>query len=819
MHIFTKDNKNIADKTVTRMNSLRAIALAMSALLFLFCFSGCSGEEEASREADTNVFNLFMEAIRQRQYIEAYSFINDSIALDRGELSFSSKSSNALTTQEFAERYDEVYDILGITSMSYSIISDTRNGSKRTIEYTQVYESESLGSFDASGTATLVLENNAWKVSWSPALIFSEMGWDDTVAYSRLNAKRGDILAGNEIVAETVDLVTVYALLSEFTDKDTLYARIIELEDIYSEAENQLSAFSDWNELSESEKQGKISSLANELAAERLPSYMKDYSLFKQICADGIETTFTALNDAVGMDRETFDKKLEHVYGSDGSCTLAQYYPDEIDGDTLEKLDSITGIHVAMKNYGTARYYPYGTTLSHIIGYVSHADESDVEIFNTDRDPLDGLYTLDSIVGKSGIERKYETSLRGKDGYKYFIKGSDGRNIRTLCVKEKEDGLDVNLTIDLELQQYTEKLLDLVIYGEDFTGAVVVMNPVTGAVEAIASYPDYDLNSITRGESGYYSSLIEDSRTPLVNKAVNGSYPPGSTFKAFVAAAALDQNVVSADYVFTGEIINDYWTPTGYGRWIWPAIKRSRVFNRTQPTNMTNAMLHSDNIYFADLALKTGADRFLSYMSGIGMGERAPFELTTSKSQIIGANTAMNYKLLADSGYGQGEVLISPLQLAAMFCAFRNEGNIPTPYITDSIYRTEGIKHICVETVSPSVWIPNAISESTVNQIVPMLEGVMDPEKNGTGRKLRVPDCVIAGKTGTAELDAAKTRAISWFVGFRMGMENVEDERLVLVMFDVPYTDEYTSLKFDVARELLKLETFGDPNELFSGEE
>lgn len=74
-------------------------------------------------------------------------------------------------------------------------------------------------------------------------------------------------------------------------------------------------------------------------------------------------------------------------------------------------------------------------------------------------------------------------------------------------------------------------------------------------------------------------------------------------------------------------------------------------------------------------------------------------------------------------------------------------------------------------------------------------------------------------KTGTAELDAAKTRAISWFVGFRMGMENVEDERLVLVMFDVPYTDEYTSLKFDVARELLKLETFGDPNELFSGEE
>lgn len=814
-----KENKKTTDNAWTVIKGLFAIALAMSALLLLLCLGGCSNGQEDSQEADTNVFSLFMEAIRQRQYIEAYSFINDSIAMDRGELSFSSKSSNALTTKEFSERYDEVYDILDITSMSYSIISDIRSGSKRTIEYTQVYESESLGSFDAGGTATLVLEDNTWKVLWSPTLIFPEMGWDDTVAYTKLNAKRGDILAGNEIVAETVDLITVYALLSEFADEEILYDRIIELEGLRSEAESRLSVYSDWNELTEPDKENKITSLADELAAERLPSYMKDYSLFRQICAVEIEATFAALNEAIGMDRETFDKKLEHVYGSDGSCTLVQYYPDEADGDTLEKLDSITGIHVEMKNYGTARYYPYGSTLSHIIGYVSYADESDVERFNADRDPIDGLYTLDSIVGKSGIERLYETALRGKDGYKYFIKGSDGRNIRTLCIKEKEDGLDVSLTIDLELQKYTEELLDLVIYGEDFTGAVVVMNPATGAVEAIASYPDYDLNSITRGESGYYSSLTNDSRTPLVNKAVNGSYPPGSTFKAFVAAAALDQNVVSADYVFTGEIVNDYWTPTGYGRWIWPAIKRSRVFNRTQPTNMTNAMLHSDNIYFADIALKTGADRFLSYMSGIGMGERAPFELTTSKSQMISTNTAMNYKLLADSGYGQGEVLVSPLQLATMFCAFRNGGDIPTPYITDSFYRTEGIKHVCVETVEPSVWIPNAISESTVNTIVPMLEGVMDPNKNGTGRKLGVPDCVIAGKTGTAELDAAKTRAISWFVGFRMGMENVEDERLVLVMFDVPYTDDYTSLKFDVARELLKLETSADPNELFSGED
>ena len=132
----------------------------------------------------------------------------------------------------------------------------------------------------------------------------------------------------------------------------------------------------------------------------------------------------------------------------------------------------------------------------------------------------------------------------------------------------------------------------------------------------------------------------------MISRAVDGSYPPGSTFKAFVAAAALEQNVVNENYIFTGNIVNDYWTPTGYGRWIWPAIKRTRVFNRTEPNNMTNAMLHSDNIYFADIALKIGEERFISYMEKLGLGSKLPFELGSGRSQVIGKNSEMNYKML-----------------------------------------------------------------------------------------------------------------------------------------------------------------------------
>ena len=487
--------------------------------------------------------------------------------------------------------------------------------------------------------------------------------------------------------------------------------------------------------------------------------------------------------------------------------------PDEVTVEQQEQLNAVNGVHVDTEHYGSKRYYPYGSLLAHTLGYISFATWEEIQTYNEGRDPNDGLYTTDSKVGKSGIEKLYERELRGKDGYYFFIRGTDGAVKKVIYRKDKVDGSDVMLTIDFELQQRTEELLDLVLFGTDTAGAVVVMNPKTGEVNAIASNPSYDLNRFIKGMSGdEYKALEDQENEPLKNRAARELYPPGSTFKAFTAAAALDTGTVNENYVFTGYIDNDYWKPTGYGEWPWPRIKRTRVYHRTEPMNMTNCMLHSDNIYFADVALKIGQEKFIAYFNEkLGMDKSLPYELGAARSQLYSRGSVMDNKMLADSGYGQGQVLVTPLQLAAMFSAFANNGDMPTPRIMDGLYVTDGVEYKCIRKSEYSVWMEDAISTNAINKIVPMLQGVVDPNKNGTGRSLRVTNVDVAAKTGSAEIGKDKTRMYSWFAGFRLNVAQ-EDERVVIVMLDVPDSGAYSSLKFQIARELLKLDDTPDPN-------
>ena len=228
--------------------------------------------------------------------------------------------------------------------------------------------------------------------------------------------------------------------------------------------------------------------------------------------------------------------------------------------------------------------------------------------------------------------------------------------------------------------------------------------------------------------------------------------------------------------------------------------------------NMTNCMLHSDNIYFADVALKIGQEKFIAYFNEkLGMDKSLPYELGAARSQLYSRGSVMDNKMLADSGYGQGQVLVTPLQLAAMFSAFANNGDMPTPRITDGLYVTDGVEYKCIRKSEYSVWMEDAISTNAINKIIPMLQGVVDPNKNGTGRSLRVTNVDVAAKTGSAEIGKDKTRMYSWFAGFRLNVAQ-EDERVVIVMLDVPDSGAYSSLKFQIARELLKLDDTPDPN-------
>ena len=577
--------------------------------------------------------------------------------------------------------------------------------------------------------------------------------------------------------------MTVYALLSEIAPKNVLTDEIMQ-------------------------ENAGMSEQDAEKEADRLYSD-----------AEYLNTRFSAEFDAaaaeiaavLGLDaaelRTKFGKNTNEF------ITVYQAMPDEVTVEQQERLNAVNGVHVDTEHYGSKRYYPYGSLLAHTLGYISFATWEEIQTYNEGRDPNDGLYTTDSKVGKSGIEKLYERELRGKDGYYFFIRGTDGAVKKVIYRKDKVDGSDVMLTIDFKLQQRTEELLDLVLFGTDTAGAVVVMNPKTGEVNAIASNPSYDLNRFIKGMSGdEYKALEDQENEPLRNRATRELYPPGSTFKAFTAAAALDTGTVNENYVFTGYIDNDYWKPTGYGEWPWPRIKRTRVYHRTEPMNMTNCMLHSDNIYFADVALKIGQEKFIAYFNEkLGMDKSLPYELGAASSQLYSRGSVMDNKMLADSGYGQGQVLVTPLQLAAMFSAFANNGDMPTPRITDGLYVTDGVEYKCIRKSEYSVWMEDAISTNAINKIVPMLQGVVDPNKNGTGRSLRVTNVDVAAKTGSAEIGKDKTRMYSWFAGFRLNVAQ-EDERVVIVMLDVPDSGAYSSLKFQIARELLKLDDTPDPN-------
>jgi penicillin-binding protein len=249
------------------------------------------------------------------------------------------------------------------------------------------------------------------------------------------------------------------------------------------------------------------------------------------------------------------------------------------------------------------------------------------------------------------------------------------------------------------------------------------------------------------------------------------------------------------------KIEEDKWIPADrgeFGPWGYAAITRVKLNNRhSPPLNMKTGMIDSDNIYFAYAALRTGEAAFERFMENAGYTESIPFEISVAAPQLKNEGSQWTPMLLAESSFGQGEVLVTPLQAAVMFSAFANGGSIEAPYLVNGLYRTEGTDYTAATEHEASVWKQNIVKPDTVNTIVPMLEDVIS---TGTGNWLNLDH--IAGKTGTAQIGSDRSREINWFVGFRVGSD---DPRLVLVMLEVPANEAaFSQTKFDIARALLR---------------
>ncbi|MEK3706359.1 penicillin-binding transpeptidase domain-containing protein [Paenibacillus sp. FSL R7-0198] len=385
--------------------------------------------------------------------------------------------------------------------------------------------------------------------------------------------------------------------------------------------------------------------------------------------------------------------------------------------------ESLSGVTMQSKEI---RYYPLGEAAAHLIGYVRKATKEDL-----DKD-TEGYYRAEDWIGKAGLEQSMEKQLRGERGGLIEITDESGNSRSELIRKDAVDGQNVQLTIRSKQQK---KLYQTLSSGGD-AGAMVLMNPTDGNLLALVSAPSYNPNKMVTGlTQAEWDAYSANEKLPFINR-VTTRYAPGSTFKAITAAAGLMEKVTTADK--THDISGLQWRKDD--SWGGYYVKRVKSLS---PVNMVDALVYSDNIYFAMEAIEMGSAKFIDGIQKFGFGDNFGLdEMYLKPSQY--ANEAhldlSSEVLLADTSYGQGEMLMSPIHLAASFTPFINEGKLVKPVLIEG-----------KESTNPEV----IITPEAANTVKDALGEVVS-RQGGTAHTLNSVPGGLAGKTGTAELKAKK---------------------------------------------------------------
>lgn len=420
------------------------------------------------------------------------------------------------------------------------------------------------------------------------------------------------------------------------------------------------------------------------------------------------------------------------------------------------KLLEIKGIKIIDAD---ERIYPQGVSTSQLVGYIQPINAEELK-----EKAKDG-YTSSSKIGKYGLERAYESTLRAVNGSEIYIEDANGNKKTSIAKQEQKDGQDVKLTIDSKLQQTVYEQF------KDGKSAVVVMNPKTGEVLVLASCPSFDSNDFSLGmTTADYKNLTENSDNLLYNRYL-ATYAPGSSLKPIIGAIGLTTGAFSADDDF-GRSGTKWQNDSSWGDFYITTLS-----TYSEPANLKNALIHSDNIYFAKAALKIGGKNLINSLKNIGFGQQIEFPQTISKSSYSNSESFTNETQLANSGYGQGETLVNPIHMAMMYSAFVNEGNMIMPYLE---YKENASSQM------DKYYKENAFSKEAANEVRDDLIQVVE-NPSGTAHSAKIEGKTIAGKTGTAEIKQSKDDTegteIGWFNAFNVG-ESDENTLLVVSMVE-----------------------------------
>ena len=511
----------------------------------------------------------------------------------------------------------------------------------------------------------------------------------------------------------------------------------------------QYRAMSDTNSLRlipQKAPRGIITDRNGEILATNVPTYslflvpadMKTYQTTLQRLSQILEEPLSSLEMLVESRRQR--RKFEPIR-----------LESHLDQDLIAKIEEnrvrLPGVYLQME---PERSYPHGDLASHVLGYIGEISEGDLTRLRDDG------YTVGDWVGKKGVERTYDKILRGQNGGVQVEVDASGVQRRTLAYKNPIQGQTLMLSIDWKIQKLAEELLG------DQTGAICVTNPQTGELLALVSHPNFDPNDFVGGISYQsWNKLMKDKLHPLQNRAIQGQYPPGSTFKLITTLAALEDNVIELgkEKVFLCRGI--YWYKTTPYR-CWRVSGHGWM-------NLERAIIESCDIFFFQLGLQVKVDKIYRVAKRFGLGSKTKIDLD---SESVGLVPNPRWKESTQHmpwfpgntiqmSFGQGYVLATPLQMMDATAGIAMNGKIAKPHL---MYRV--LDQNTGRTVFEKQ--PEILQEADIDQkYLDFLKSTMEKvisSNNGTGKKARIAGVRVAGKTGTAENPHGDDHA--WFTAF-----------------------------------------------------
>ena len=609
------------------------------------------------------------------------------------------EKSSELDRTEFIERNSKIYEGIEATNMEINnVLIEKQDGKTVEISYTTSFDTVA-GAVEFDNAAMFSKAADGYKLIWQDSLIFPDLSKTDKVRVSTTQAQRGEISDRNgKVLAGKGTASSVGIVLGKLEDKDAALKGLSELLEISVESiENKLEAL-----------------------------WVK-------------EDSFVPI--------ATIPKVQE--------IQLMTIAPDESVLEEYNRQTQLLDISGVMLSDVEVRSYALEEAAAHLIGYVQKATAEDLENHSGEG------YISNSEIGRTGMESLYEMELKGTNGCEISIVDKNENKKSTVAKILKEDGKNIQLTIDSELQEIMYEQF------KDDRGCSVAINPYTGEVLAMVSTPSYDNNDFIKGLSTEkWTFMNEDENKPLYNR-FRQVWCPGSTFKPIIAAIGLETDSIDPNEDFGNEGLA-WQKDSSWGDY------EVTTLHAYEPVILKNAIIYSDNIYFAKLALKVGAENLEKSLDELGFNQEIPFEIVMSESQYSNTEHIETEIQLADSGYGQGQILVNPLHLASLYTAFLNNGNVIKLYLQ---YK---------EDATSDIWIADVFTEDTTDTVMEGLKGVIN-DPNGTGYAAYREDVVSAGKTGTAEIKATKDDTdgseIGWFCVFSTEAD-VENPILIVSMVE-----------------------------------